>query len=53
MIVTICSVITALSTVFIALQLLLTERANKKHHEEMRRIKTVEIMENWSKSLQK
>lgn len=48
-----CSVITALSTIVIAFQLLQTVRAEKKHHEEMRRIKTVEIMENWSKSLKK
>ncbi len=49
----ICSVITALSTIFIGIQLFQTARAEKKHHEEMRRIKTVEIMENWSKSLKK
>lgn len=47
------SVITALSTLFIAIQLFQTARAEKKHHEETRRIKTVEIMENWSKSLKK
>lgn len=49
----VCSIVTALSTVLILVQLFLTERGNKKHHEEMRRIKTVEIMENWSKSLQR
>lgn len=49
----VCSVITALSTIFIGIQLFQTARAEKKHHEEMRRIKTVEIMENWSKSLKK
>ena len=49
----ICSIVTALSTVLILVQLFLTEKANQKHHEEMRRIKTVEIMENWSKSLQR
>lgn len=50
---TVCSVITALSTIFIAIQLFQTARAEKKHHEEMRRIKTVEVMENWSTSLKK
>ena len=49
----VCSVITALSTVFIAAQLFQTACAEKKHHEEMRRIKTVEIMENWTKFLKK
>lgn len=49
----VCSIITALSTIVIAFQLLQTARAEKKHHEEMRRIKTVEIMENWSRSLKK
>lgn len=49
----ICSVITALSTICIAIQLFQTACAEKKHHEEMRRIKTVEVMENWSTSLMK
>lgn len=49
----VCSVITALSTIFIAIQLFQNARAEKKHHEEMRRIKTVEVMENWSTSLKK
>lgn len=50
---TVCSIISALSTIFIAIQLFLTARAEKKHHEEMRRFKTVEIIENWSKSIEK
>ena len=49
----ICSVITALSTICIAIQLFQTACTEKKHHEEMRRIKTVEVMENWSTSLMK
>lgn len=49
----ICSVISLLSLIFIAIQLFQTSRAEKKHHEEIRRTKTVEIMENWSKSLKK
>lgn len=53
MITTICSIISAVSTIFIAIQLFQSARSEKKHHEEMRRIKTVEIMENWSKSLKK
>lgn len=52
-IVTVCSIISALSTIFIAIQLFLAAHTEKKHHEEIRRIKTVEIMENWSKSLEK
>lgn len=47
------SVITAISTIFIAIQLFQNANAEKKHHEEMRRIKTVEVMENWSTSLKK
>ncbi|MCM1121355.1 MAG: hypothetical protein NC416_02105 [Eubacterium sp.] len=53
MILTICSIISAISTIFIAIQLFQSARCEKKHHEEMRRIKTVEIMENWSKSLKR
>lgn len=53
MIITICSIISAISTIFIAIQLFQSARSEKKHHEEMRRIKTVEIMENWSKSLKR
>lgn len=49
----ICSAITALSTIFIALQFYQMKKAEKKSHEEMRRIKTVEVMQNWSNSLKK
>lgn len=49
----ICSVITALSTIFIALQFYQMKKAEEKNHEEMRRIKTIEVMQNWSSSLKK
>jgi hypothetical protein len=35
------------------LQLLLEKKVEKKQHEEMRRIKTVEVMEHWSNSLKR
>lgn len=47
------SVITVISTIFIAIQLFQNANAEKKHHDEMRRIKTVEVMKNWSTFLKK
>lgn len=49
----ICSTITALSTIFIALQFYQMKKAEEKSHEEMRRIQTIEVMQNWSCSLKK
>lgn len=49
----ICSGITALSTIFIALQFYETKKAEQKNHEELRRVKTIEVMQNWSKTLKK
>lgn len=50
---TICGIITAVATIFIALQLFSMLRTEKKNREETRRIKTIEIMQHWSESLKK
>lgn len=49
----ICSIISAISTIIIALQFVQAERSEKKHHEEMRRSKTIDIMQDWNNSLRK
>lgn len=49
----ISSIITAISTIIIALQFVQAERSEKKHHEEMRRSKTIDIMQDWNNSLRK
>lgn len=49
----ICSIVTAFATVLIVFQLIQAKKAEEKQHEEMRRIKTIEVMQAWSSSLKK
>lgn len=49
----VCSIITAVSTIFIAVQIYQNYKENKDGHEEVRRIKTVEIMQDWTTSIKK